>query len=307
MHKITVIGSLNMDLVVRSPKAPQAGETIAGTDFHMIPGGKGANQAVAASRAGANVHMVGCVGADAFGPVLLDSLHQAGVDIESVLSLTDLSTGTATIIVEDSGENRIIIVPGANGCVTSEQIDELWPEIQQSDTILLQFEIPLETVFHVIRRAKHDDMRVIVNPAPAYKIPADILAMITCLIVNEKEAAMISGQPVSDVDSAFNAAEAIHSLGVETVIVTLGAAGAILFNGTAHLHQPANKVEVVDTTAAGDTFVGSYAAALLDGKSSKEALHFATAAACLAVTRLGAQPSIPFKEKVDEFIKRNNL
>jgi len=273
MHKITVIGSLNMDLVVRSPKAPQAGETIAGTDFHMIPGGKGANQAVAASRAGASVHMVGCVGADAFGPVLLDSLHQAGVNIESVLSLPEPSTGTATIIVEDSGENRIIIVPGANGCVNPRQIDELWPEIRQSDTILLQFEIPLETVFHVIRRAHHDGIRVIVNPAPAYKIPADVLSMITCLIVNEKETAMISRQPVSDVD----------------------------------LHQPANKVEVVDTTAAGDTFVGSYAAALLDEKSPAEALHFATAAACLAVTRLGAQPSIPFKEKVDEFIKRNNL
>jgi len=252
----------------------------------MIPGGKGANQAVAASRPGANVYMVGCVGADAFGPVLLDSLHQAGVNIESVLSLPEPSTGTATIIVEDSGENRIIIVPGANGCVNPRQIDELWPEIRQSDTILLQFEIPLETVFHVIRRAHHDGIRV---------------------IVNEKETAMISRQPVSDVDSAFAAAEALNGLGVETVIITLGAAGAVLFNGTARLHQPANKVEVVDTTAAGDTFVGSYAAALLDEKSPAEALHFATAAACLAVTRLGAQPSIPFKEKVDEFIKRNNL
>jgi len=176
--------------------------------------------------------MVGCVGADAFGPVLLDSLHQAGVNIESVLSLPEPSTGTATIIVEDSGENRIIIVPGANGCVNPRQIDELWPEIQQSDTILLQFEIPLETVFHVIRRAHHDGIRVIVNPAPAYKIPADVLSMITCLIVNEKETAMISRQPVSDVDSAFAAAEALNGLGVETVIITLGAAGAVLFNGT---------------------------------------------------------------------------
>src|SRR5512145_2499418 len=185
MGLISVIGSLNMDLVVRTPRAPKAGETLAGTDFHLIPGGKGANQAVAAARAGAEVRMVGCIGADAFGPLMLESLTAAGVNVSGVSRLIEAATGTATIIVEDDGQNRIIAVPGANGKVSTEVIDHQWPAIQQSDLILLQHEIPLASVHAVIERAYAAGIRVLLNPSPFYPIPADILAKVNTLIVNE--------------------------------------------------------------------------------------------------------------------------
>lgn len=302
MEPITVIGSLNMDLVVRTSKAPQAGETLTGSDFHLIPGGKGANQAVAAARAGAQTHMVGCIGADAFGPVLLESLTRAGVNVAGVTRLEDVSSGTATIIVEDSGENRIIIVPGANGRVSKEVIQNQWRSIQQSGLILLQHEIPLETVHYIIERAHMEGIGVNLNPAPIYLIPQYLLSKIEVMVLNEVEAAALTGLPVTGPAAALQAAKSLFNQGVKTVILTLGAQGAILYSEWYELYQPAFKVEAVDTTAAGDTFTGSYAASILSGKAPPEALLYATAASALAVTHLGAQTSIPAREEVEAFI-----
>jgi ribokinase len=302
MGTITVIGSINMDLVVRTPKMPQGGETLAGSDFHMIPGGKGANQAVAAARAGASTRMVGCIGTDAFGPALLDSLSQAGVDVSGIQQLEHTTTGSAAIIVENGGQNRIIVVAGANGMVTPEYIQLQWPAIRKSDYILLQHEIPLETVHTAIQQGRSEGVRVILNPAPVYDIPSDLLPMIDILIVNEGEAAALSGLEVFDLASARKAALSLCGQGVESVIITLGARGAVLCNPQHDLIQPAFAVEPVDTTAAGDTFTGGYAACILRGYKPPEALLYATAASALAVTRLGAQTSIPTRAEVESFI-----
>ena len=302
MGLITVIGSLNMDLVVRTPKMPQAGETLAGTDFHLIPGGKGANQSVAAARAGATTRMVGCIGADAFGPVLLDSLTAAGVDVSGVTSLDGITTGTATIVVDDCGENRIIIVAGANGMVSPDFIQDQWPAIRQSDLILLQHEIPLQTVHTIIAQAHADGIQVILNPAPVYAMSRNILSQVDTLILNEVEASALTGLKVTDPNTARIVASTLVDLGVHTVIITLGSNGAILHNTRYELFQPAFKVEVVDTTAAGDTFAGGYAASILSGKQPPEALLYASAASALAVTRLGAQTSIPDRTEVEAFI-----
>jgi len=302
MRHITVIGSLNMDLVVRTPKIPMAGETLAGSDFHLIPGGKGANQSVASARAEAPTRMIGCVGKDAFGPVLVNSLVAAGVDASGVIQLNEVSTGTATILVEDNGENRIIIVAGANGRVTTELVQQQWPVVQGSDLILLQHEIPLTTIHAVIERARAEGMRVILNPAPFYAIPLDILAKIETLILNKVEAAALTGLPVNDLAAAHTAAQVILDRGVNNVIITLGSNGAVLHNAQDKLFQPGFKVKVVDTTAAGDTFTGGYAASILNGQNPYDALLYATAASALAVTRLGAQTSIPGREEVEAFI-----
>ena len=302
MGLITVIGSLNMDLVVRTPKMPQAGETLAGTEFHLIPGGKGANQSVAAARAGAPTRMVGRVGTDAFGPVLLDSLAAAGVDASGVSALSEVTTGTATIVVEDSGENRIIVVAGANGQVSLNFINDQWPAIRLSDLILLQHEIPLSTVHHIIERAYAEGIRVMLNPAPIYSIPRSTLAKVDTLILNEVEASALTGLKVTDPATARIVAATLANLGVNTVIITLGSNGATLHNSHYELFQPAFKVEVVDTTAAGDTFTGGYAASILSGKQPPEALMYAAAASALAVTRLGAQTSIPSRDEVEAFM-----
>lgn len=305
MGGITVIGSLNMDLVVRTPGMPQAGETLAGSDFHLIPGGKGANQAVAAARAGAAARMVGCVGDDAFGPVLLSSLAGAGVNVTSVSSLEKTSTGTATILLEDSGENRIIIVAGANAKVSTDFIKDRWKEIRSSGMILLQHEIPLETIGYIVDRAHTEGIRVLLNPAPVYPITPALMNLIDVILLNEVEAEALTGLEVTGLESAFRAARSLYNQGVGTVIVTLGAAGAILFDGAEALFQPGFAVTAVDTTAAGDTFTGGYAAAILNGKTPRQALLYATAASALAVTRLGAQTSIPGREEVEAFIEKH--
>lgn len=302
MMSITVIGSLNMDLVVRTARTPQAGETLVGKDFHLIPGGKGANQAVAAARSGAPTHMLGCVGKDAFGRVLLDSLIAAGVKVDGVSRLADVSSGTATIIVEDSGENRIIIIPGANGMVSEEYIRKTWNAILKSDLLLLQHEIPLPTLHYILERGHQSDLKVILNPSPVYPIPDHLWVCIDTLIMNELEAAAYTGMAVTGMENARDAARHLLGFGVATVIITLGSNGAILYSHELDLHQPAFKVKVVDTTAAGDSFAGGYAAAILKGRTPAEALLYASAAAALTVTRLGAQSSIPSRDEVESLI-----
>jgi len=302
LDSIAVIGSLNIDLVVQTSRVPEAGETLSGESFSVIPGGKGANQAVAASRAGANVFMFGCVGKDAFGPEMILKLKEAGVNPQFVETIPGVSTGTATILVEESGENRIVIVPGANACVTPEWIDGLWHEISKSSLILLQHEIPLKTVFHIISKAAQENIPVVLNPAPIYPIPGKYLKQVSVLIVNEIECGNLIGFPITSRRKAHDAADVWLQAGIETVIVTLGSEGAIIHNAEKKYYQPAFQVDVVDTTAAGDTFVGAFAASLLQKKETEEAMRFSSAAAALAVTKLGAQTSIPNVEDVYRYL-----
>jgi ribokinase len=294
-----------MDLVVRSRRIPKAGETIAGSEFQLVPGGKGANQAIASSRFGAATTMFGCVGKDAFAPVLIESLKSSSVSTEYLQTSREVSTGTATIIVEDDGENRIIVVAGANGRVLPDYIESVWDEISKSSIILLQHEIPLDTIFMIIDKAAAEGIPVYLNPAPYYPIYDEILKKINVIILNESEGSSLSGVQIKDLDTAVEAAERLLQKGIGTVIVTLGQQGSVLVNQNERIFQPAFKVKAVDTTAAGDTFVGVFAASMLDGKSSREALKFATAAAGLTVTRKGAQPSIPDYKEVCEFVKQH--
>jgi ribokinase len=299
---IVVVGSINMDLVVQAARAPQAGETVSGSIFKLIPGGKGANQAVASSLLGASTALVGCVGKDAFGPLLLAGLSEKKVDVSYVKTLPEVATGTATIVVEESGENRIIVVAGANGKVGKLEVEAARKLISSARLVILQYEIPMETVTYVIEKAHTGGCTVVVNAAPAYPTPAKLLTQIDVLVVNETEAKMLSQVSVSDVQSAFLAAQNLQAQGAKIVIVTLGAQGAILCSTKQHLHVPAIPVKVVDTTAAGDSFVGGFAASLVKGRDLATALRFATCAGCLAVTRLGAQPSIPTEAEVNAIL-----
>jgi ribokinase len=301
MSDILVIGSLNADLVVRAPRFPAPGETISGEDLAIIPGGKGANQAVAAARQGASVAMVGRVGDDSFGPTLIQNLGDNNVDTSHVQK-SESATGTAIIIVVSSGQNSIVLSPGANGKVTPADMEAV--SFQDAKLLLLQLEIPLETVVQAASLARQNGLRVILNPAPARPIPDSLLADVDILVPNESELGLLSGQPVTDTDSAQSAAQALLAKGVKTVIVTLGANGALLVTDEKVTRIPTFKVEVVDTTAAGDAFIGGLAAALLKDKSLEEAVHYGNAAGALAATKFGAQPSLPTRDEVERILRR---
>jgi len=302
MPDIIVIGSLNMDLVVKSDRFPAPGETLHGLDFRMIPGGKGANQAAAIGKLGGSVAMLGRVGVDAFGLQLRHNLAAMGVGVDSIFQDEDAPTGTATIIVEGNGENRIIVVPGANARVSPADIDTSLELIRSARAVVLQFEIPLPTVEYAIRQAAEAGAAVILNPSPAYPIPDSLLAQVDYLILNEIEIAMLSGQPITDLLTAETAARILHSKGVGAVILTLGAQGALFLEGDTTIHVPTHPVQVVDTTAAGDTFTGAFALSLVKGANPAEAVRYAVAAGTLAVTRFGAQTSIPSAEEVTAFL-----
>jgi ribokinase len=292
--KVVIVGSLNMDLVTRAPRLPRAGETLAGQSFVTVPGGKGANQAVAAARLGASVAMIGCVGDDAYGEQLRAALLAEGVDCQAVTPVTGESTGVALIVVDDSSQNAIVIVAGGNGHVTASVVDSFDALLSQAEVIICQLEVPLETVGHVLKRGHELGKTVILNPAPASgPLPPQWFAWIDYLIPNESEATALTGLPVDSTASADAAASALLAAGVSKVIVTLGEQGALFASKSRSEHFPAPKVQPIDTTAAGDTFVGGFAAALADGKSESDAIRFGQVAAALSVTRSGAQPSIP--------------
>jgi ribokinase len=299
--KVVVIGSLNMDLVTRAPRLPRGGETLIGESFATVSGGKGANQAVAAARLGAQVSMVGCVGSDAYGEQLRGALLAEQIDCQAVSTVDD-SSGVALIVVDDNSQNAIVIVAGANGALTAEVIDRFDAVLQAADVIICQLEVPDATVGHALKRGRELGKTVILNPAPASRpLPADWYASIDYLIPNESEAAALSGVPVDSLASAETAASRLISLGAGKVIITLGAQGSLFANGKGFEHFPAPKVKAVDTTAAGDTFVGGFAAALAAGKSEVDAIRFGQVAAALSVTRAGAQPSIPTLSDVQAF------
>ena len=298
---VVVIGSLNMDLVTRAPRLPKGGETLIGHSFATVSGGKGANQAVAAARLGARVAMVGCVGNDDYGVQLREALLAEQIDCQAVSTVED-SSGVALIVVDDNSQNAIVIVAGANGAMTPAVIDRFDAVLQAADVIICQLEIPDATVGHAIKRARALGKTVILNPAPASRpLPADWFAAIDYLIPNESEASALSGLPVDSLQSAESAANQLIAMGAGKVIITLGAQGSLFANGKGFEHFPAPKVQAVDTTAAGDTFVGGFAAALASGKSEAEAIRYGQVAAALSVTRAGAQPSIPTMSDVQAF------
>ena len=300
MGEIVVVGSLNADLVVSTPHFPRPGETIQGEDLATIAGGKGANQAVAAARLGASVTMIGCVGADSFGSTLIENLKKNNVDVRHVRRDGSAATGTAIIIVDGNGENSIVLSPGANGRIGS---DEVQPAaFVGAKLLLLQLEIPLETVLHAARIAKHKKVGVILNPAPACDLPDELLKMADYVVPNETELARLTGREVKDRESLEEAARSLVSRGAKNVIVTLGEKGALIANRSGRKYVESYRVKPVDTTGAGDAFIGGMAAALLRGKSLKDAVQYACACGALATTKFGAQPSLPTTQEVKDFL-----
>jgi ribokinase len=301
MIDIVVLGSLNMDLVVRAKHMPVPGETIRGEGFTTVPGGKGANQAAASARLGAKVEMVGRVGADPFAPVLLENMRTQGVGVTHVLSDPSAASGIAMIILDEQGENSIVVAPGANGRVSLEDVTAARTLIAQARFLIMQFEIPLPVVREAIALARELGKQVILNPAPALPVEADFLRGVYCLVANESEARALTGFEVNDLAAAERAGRKLAALDIPVVIITLGAQGAMLVAEGKAVHVPARQVKVVDTTAAGDAFIGGIATAFLKGLSLVEAVRYATCAGTLATTVLGAQTSLPSAAQVQAF------
>ncbi|WNR45426.1 ribokinase [Paenibacillus roseipurpureus] len=299
--KIIVVGSINMDLVVKSEHIPVAGETVTGQEFVMIPGGKGANQAVAAARLGAHVEMVGCVGGDPFGKQMLEQLGNEGVGTTYVTTDPQQTTGVALIQVQD-GENRITVVPGANAQVTPAHVDEAQEVFVGADMLLVQLEIPQETVLRAVQLAKRHGVKVILNPAPAAVLPDEIWPYVDLVTPNETEAVILTsgqvGETGADSQTIMNN---LRSLTNTDVIITQGEKGvAYHLNGAAGSY-PAYRVNVVDTTAAGDSFNAALAVWHGEGCTLEQAIAFAAKVGALTVSRFGAQTSLPTRQEVEEF------
>jgi ribokinase len=295
--RIVVLGSLNMDIVLRVPHAPAAGETLLGHSIAHIPGGKGANQAVSCAREGARVAMIGCVGADAHGQALREALGRDGIDTAALRTSPGEPTGTALILVEDGGQNRIVMIPGANA---QAEIDAaaLRQQLQGAAFLVTQFEIPMDQVAHAIAVAHESGCKVLLNPSPVQPIAEPLWPRIDTLVVNEIEAEALCGQAADSPREAALAGQALRAKGIARVVVTLGARGAVAIDADGARHHPAPKVQAVDTTAAGDTFLGALAVALGEGQSFDEAVRLGIRAAALCIQQPGAQPSIPQRDAV---------
>ncbi|MEV0053107.1 ribokinase [Saccharopolyspora shandongensis] len=292
---VAVFGSCNMDLVAYVGTAPKRGETVLGREFHTVPGGKGANQAIAAAKAGAAVRMIGAVGEDEFGAQIRDTLRKSTVDVTGVRTVPGRS-GTAHIVVDDEGGNSIVVVPGANGTVDglADGDEEL---IAGSRSLLLQLEIPLPGVAAAAAAGRRNGVRVVLTPAPAVPLPAEILSNVDLLVPNEHEAAILTGD-----DDPHRALAALLEL-VPEVLITLGARGSLYGNRDgARVEAPSFPVDAVDTTAAGDTFVGVLSAALGEGAEMPEALRLASAGAAVSVQRNGASSSMPTRQEITDFL-----
>lgn len=299
--RVLVIGSLNMDLVARAERLPRAGETLPGESFTTVPGGKGANQAVAAARLGAQVAMIGCVGDDAYGAQLRQGLEADGIDCQSIGVAAGVPSGVAMIVVDDHSQNAIVIIAGGNGRLSTTDVERFDHLLQQAEVVVCQLEIPYPVVEHALSRAHQLGRTVILNPAPVTApLPPHWYAWIDYLIPNESEAQALTGVSVSGPASAGEAASRLLEAGVGKVIVTLGEQGVLLAGNAGVEHFPGRVVRAVDTTAAGDTFVGGFAAALARGQDQRQAIALGQAAAALSVTRAGAQPSIPTYAEVSE-------
>jgi ribokinase len=297
---VLVVGSLNMDMVVRAARHPQAGETILGTAFNTYPGGKGANQAVAAARLGADVAMIGKVGSDAFGSELAQIASDEGINTDWISCEPNQSSGVALITVSESGQNTIVVVPGANAYLTPTDLDSAQSAFEEAALLVMQLESPLETIQHAAELAQRNNIPVLLNPAPAQPMPLELLRQVDILIPNQHELLLISGK--AEVDSAI---DTLLGLGVKQLLVTLGEEGVLLVSHNQKLHIPAFRVTAIDTVAAGDAFVGALAVGLTRGLSLQDAAQFASAAAAISVTRSGAQPSLPTQIEVENFLKEH--
>ncbi|MFP3897469.1 MAG: ribokinase [Anaerolineales bacterium] len=304
MSEIAVVGSLNMDLVVRTERMPRPGETVHGRGFTTIPGGKGANQAAAAAKLGAGVEMVGRVGEDDFGTSILDNMRAQGVGTSYIVRDAEAPSGIAMIIIDRAGENSIVVAPGANGQVTMQDVRAAQKILAETPYVIMQFEIPLSMVRETIALASQFGSRVILNPAPAYPVSSNFFKGLYCLVVNETEAETFTGLTVDDLDAAQEAGRVLRERDIPVVVITLGANGALLLTEEQIAHVPAHRVDVVDTTAAGDAFVGGLAVGLLRGLEVAEAVRYATCAGTLATTVLGAQTSLPSAEQVDALYEK---
>ncbi|NEQ43215.1 MAG: ribokinase [Leptolyngbya sp. SIOISBB] len=301
---ILVFGSLNMDLVVRSPRLPLPGETLTGYNCATIPGGKGANQAVAVARQDVSTRLLGRVGADDFGYQLRQALAIDGVNVEAIQVDAETHTGVAAITVADAGENHIVIVPGANGRVGKDELQQLQLYLASADLLLLQCEVPAEMVAQAAQMAHEAGVRVMLDPAPVPDFDLQpIYPAIDILTPNQVEAAQLTGLSVTTVDEATVAISQLQQQGVSTVIIKLGEQGVCCGTVEETFQVPAFPVSVVDTVAAGDAFNGGLAVALSDGKALREAVVWASATAALSVTKSGAQPSMPTRSQVADFLK----
>jgi ribokinase len=304
MKKIAVIGSINTDLVVRSATIPRAGQTLMGHSFMTTGGGKGANQAVAAARLGGRVTLVGKVGNDSFGQTAIENFRKEGMDVSHVYRDELTPSGIAVIVVDDLGENIIVVAPGANAGLSINDLLNAEPQIEEADIVLFQLEIPMATVAAGISIAKKYARTVILNPAPAATIPDEILQSVDVIVPNQTEAELLTGVSVIDMATAGTASEYLHAKGIPVVILTMGEQGAYLSSAIFKGMVPGFETGmVIDTVAAGDTFCGGLAIALAKGKPLKQAVEFANAAAGIAVTRAGAQSSIPFEMEVERLLQ----
>ena len=305
MNKLVVLGSVNADHVLQVPTFPRPGETLHGRNYQVIPGGKGANQAVAAARLKADVGFIACVGDDAFGIESCERFKLDGMDIRGVKVQADCPTGIAMIQVSDRGENSICLSAEANDRLTAEAIEDDLPSIRAASYLLMQLETPIDGIIKAAQVAKQAKTNVVLNPAPARELPSSLLSCVDVITPNETEAQVLTGITVTDDASAQQAATVLHQQGIEIVIITLGAKGVWLSeNGRGQL-IPGFRVSATDTTAAGDTFNGAFVTGLLENMPLESAIKFAHAAAAISVTRFGAQTSIPTRQEVDEFLAQH--
>ena len=307
--RILVVGSFVMDLIATTERVPPSGQTLYGKEFHMAPGGKGANQALQCARLGADVTMMGCVGDDIFGPMLLDIPRAAGVDISHVVVRKGITSGIGHVtleVTEHTAQNRIVVIPGANPTLTIEEVSWIREEIASYDMVLLQLEIPLEVNLAVARWAKEAGVPVMLNPAPATELSDELLALVTYMIPNEQEASMETHLPLRvdashrpDHDDLLQIAAALRAKGVQHIIITLGGSGSAVVEPDSIRYVPCVHMEyVADPTAAGDSFVGALAVALSVGMTQEQALTFASHTAAITVSRMGAMPSLPLLQEV---------
>ena len=302
LHRILVAGSSNTDMVVRLKTLPRPGETVIGGAFLMNAGGKGANQAVATARLGGNVAFICKTGNDIFGKQAIQLFQQEGIDTSYIFTDAENPSGVALITVDEHAENCIAVASGANANLKPEDIALVGKAIEEAEYVLMQLEIPMDTVEYIAEIACRHNKKVILNPAPALSLSKELLQHLYAITPNETEAEIITGITISDGQSAIEAAQAIANLGVPNVIITLGAKGVLLYTESQATVIPAHKVEAVDTTAAGDVFNGAFTLALSEGMSLDQAVRFACKAAAISVTRIGAQASAPYRQEVEQFV-----
>ncbi|MCY4061666.1 MAG: ribokinase [Chloroflexi bacterium] len=302
-----VQGSLNIDLVFRGPRLPGPGESVLGESFSTFPGGKGANQAVQLAKLGVETHMIGRVGTDDYGDQLIDSLEAAGVNTDGVVRDSDLGTGKGWVFIDGAGENYIIVVPEANMVWRPSDLTPLRALFTRADVFLCQLETPVPLVDSCLRLAKASSALTMLNAAPAIELPGPLFAYVDVLVLNQTEAAFYSGRQVKGVHGALAAAAELRGRGCGAAVITLGERGAIAVSQAGDIRCGAYTVDAVDVTAAGDSFCGGLAYALVNGQDMRDALQFACACGALTVTRAGAQPSLPTLAEIHSFMKRNGV